>query len=50
MKYKGYLIEGGRVYAQATNNGGKTWYKVDMDSYPNTLTAKRAIDARFGRL
>lgn len=58
MMYKGYEIrkEGSRwyVYKFETNDGGKTWKSRKTgdawNGYGNSLTAKRACDAHFGRL
>ena len=55
IKYKGYSI-----FAVTDSLGHKTWsvgteqndgrMVVHASGYPNTLTAKRAADAHFGRL
>ena len=55
MKYKGYTI-----FPVVDAIGRKTWSVgtvqddgrliVHASGYPNTLTAKRAADAHFGRL
>ena len=55
IKYKGYSI-----FAVTNELGHKTWsvgtvqndgrMLVHASGYPNTLTAKRAADAHFGRL